>query len=93
MLFNFYTFLISLADGLPLSGPLREAMQACVALGFLTGFSGAKAEGSEANAGTKEHSIAPGKAGDNPEVFVCQDSHSVTWWFGYGARVLYPDLL
>lgn len=92
MLFDFYTFLISLADGLPPSGPLREAMQACAALGFLTGFSGAKAEASEANAGAKGIQGHPRKTRDHPEVFVCQDSHSVTYWFGGGARVLFPDL-
>lgn len=48
-----------------------------------------KTEGSEANVRVKEHPIAPGNTGDNPEVFVCQDSHSATWWFGGEARVLY----
>lgn len=74
-------------------GASQRSNEACVASGFLTGFSEAKAEGSEANAGAEEHPIAPRKDGDNPEVFVCQDSQSVTWWLGGGAGALYPDLL
>lgn len=74
-------------------GASQSSNEACVASDFLTGFSGAKAEGSEANARAKEHPLAPEKDKDNPEVSVCQHSHSVTWWSRGGAGVLYPDLL
>lgn len=42
-------------------GASQSSNEACVASDFLTGFSGAKAEGSEANARAKEHPLAPRK--------------------------------